>query len=107
VGDFGGGEALRGGVGVEDPDESDLALPPPVFKGVELSLAPSNMASVVLFNCGEEFLDPNCSLISMPKKKKRLDLRPAPGTYKAVLVHQFLVGLGGQRWLSGEESRWP
>jgi hypothetical protein len=84
-----GGEEVRGGVGVEEPDVSDLTLPT-LLSDREVSLAPSIIPSADLVNCGEIFAeDPNCDKISI--QRAVLDLWLIPGTYKAVLVHQFLV----------------
>jgi len=93
--DFGGdscegGEEVRGGVGVEEPDVSDLTLPTLLSDREASSLAPSIIPSADLVSCGEFFgEDPNCDKISI--QRAVLDLWLIPGTYKAVLVHQFLV----------------
>jgi hypothetical protein len=85
-----GGEEVRGGVGVEEPDVSDLTLPTLRSDREASSLAPSIIPSADLVSCGEIFAgDPNCDKISI--QRAVLDLWLIPGTYKAVLVHQFLV----------------
>ena len=57
-----GGEAVRGGVGVEEPDVSDLTLPTLVSDKEASSLAPSIIPSADLVSCGEIFAeDPNCN----------------------------------------------
>jgi hypothetical protein len=64
--DFGGdscegGETLRGGVGVEEPDVSDLTLPTLKSDREASSLAASMIPSADLVSCGEVFAeDPNC-----------------------------------------------
>jgi len=84
------GEEVRGGVGVEEPDVSDLTLPTLRSDREASSLAPSIIPSADLVSCGEIFAgDPNCDKISI--QRAVLDLWLIPGTYKAVLVHQFLV----------------
>lgn len=71
---------------------SDLRLPTLMSDTEVSSLAPSIIPSADLVNRGEVFAeDPNCDNISI--QRALLDLCITPGTYKAVLVHQFLVGL--------------
>jgi hypothetical protein len=71
---------------------SDLTLPTLMSDTEASSLAPSTIPSADLVSCGDVFAeDPNCDNISI--QRAVLDLRIVPGTYKAVLVHQFLVGL--------------
>jgi hypothetical protein len=87
-----GGEELRGGVGVEEPEVSDLTLPTLMSDADASSLAPSIMLRADLVKGGDGLADdPNCDRISIPRAV--LDRGAIPGTYKAVLVYQFLVGL--------------
>src|SRR5271170_1269673 len=71
--DFGGdscegGEEVRGGVGVEEPDVSDLTLPTLLSDREASSLAPSIIPSTDLVSCGEIFgEDPNCDKISIQR----------------------------------------
>ena len=61
------GEELCGGVGVEEPDVSDLTLPPLMSETDASSLAPSIMPSADLVSCVEGlFEDTNCDNISHP-----------------------------------------
>ena len=62
-----GGEAVRGGVGVVEPDASDLTLPTLMSDREASSLAPSIIPSADLVSCGEVLAeDPNCDKISNP-----------------------------------------
>jgi hypothetical protein len=71
---------------------SDLTLPTLMSDREASSLAPSIIPSADLVNCGEGFAeDPNCDNVSI--QRAVLDFRIFLGTYKAVLVYQFLVGL--------------
>jgi hypothetical protein len=87
-----GGEEVRGGVGVDEPEVSDWTLPTLMSDTDASSLAPSIMPRADLVKGGDVLADdPNCDSISIPRAV--LDLGPIPGTYKAVLVYQFLIGL--------------
>ena len=71
---------------------SDFTLPTLTSEIEASSSAPSTIPSADLVSGGEGFAeDPNCKNISI--RRAVLDLRLVLGTYKAVLVHQFLVGL--------------
>jgi hypothetical protein len=72
-----GGEAVRGGVGVEEPDVSDLTLPT-LVSDKEASLAPSIIPSADLVSSGELLAgDPNCDKISI--QRAVLDFRLISG----------------------------
>lgn len=87
-----GGEELRGGVGVDEPEVSDWTLPTLMSDTDASSLAPSTRPRADLVKGGDGLADePNCDSISIPRAV--LDLGAGPGTYKAVLVYQFLIGL--------------
>lgn len=81
--DFGGdscegGEAVRGGLGVEEPDVSDLTLPTLMSDGEASSLAPSIISSADLVSSGDVLAeDPNCDKISI--RRAVLDLRLISG----------------------------
>jgi hypothetical protein len=61
-----GEEAVRGGVGVEEPDVSDLTLPTLMSDKEASSLAPSIILSADLVSSGEVLAeDPNCDKISI------------------------------------------
>lgn len=88
-----GEEELRGGVGVDEPEVSDWTLPTLKSETDASSLAPSIMPRADLVNWGDVLAeDPNCDRISIHRSVLRL--RVLPGTYEAVLFHQFLIGLG-------------
>ena len=63
-----GGEELRGGVGVDEPDVSDWILPTLMSEIEASSLAPSIIPSADLVSCGDVFAeDPNCDIISIQR----------------------------------------
>jgi hypothetical protein len=70
-----GGEAVRGGVGVEEPDVSDLTLPTLMSDKEASSLAPSIILSADLVSSGEVLAeDPNCDKISIQRAVLDLQL---------------------------------
>jgi len=63
-----GGEEVRGGVGVEEPDVSDLTLPTLLSDREVSSLAPSIIPSADLVSCRGIFAgDSNCGEISIQR----------------------------------------
>jgi hypothetical protein len=99
--DFGGdscegGEAVRGGLGVEEPDVSDLTLPTLMSDGEASSLAPSIISSADLVSSGEVLAeDPNCDKISHPTSCAR------PPAYFRVPTKQYL---STSSWYNCEDS---
>jgi hypothetical protein len=91
-----GGETVRGGVGVEEPDVSDLTLPTLVSDKEASSLAPSIIPSADLVSSGEVLAgDPNCDKISIQRVVLELPV------YFRVPTKQYL---STSSWYNCEDS---